>query len=68
MGVFPSRDALAAKLFIEDVLKCCGGRPKSVVDAPWLRSVLESWVSDAAWSPFGGRNLIESAFIFQAEG
>jgi len=42
MRVFPSRNALATKLFIEDVLKYCDGRPTFVVDsAPWLRSVLE---------------------------
>jgi len=42
MRVFPSRNALATKLFIEDVLKCCDGKPAFVVDsAPWLRSVLE---------------------------
>jgi putative transposase len=42
MRVFPSRNALATKLFIEDVLKYCDGRPTFVVDsAPWLRGVLE---------------------------
>jgi putative transposase len=40
--VFPSRNALATKLFVEDVLKYCDGRPTFVVDsAPWLRGVLE---------------------------
>jgi len=42
MRVFPSRNVLATKLFVEDVLKYCDGRPTFVVDsAPWLRSVLE---------------------------
>jgi putative transposase len=42
MRVFPSRNALATKLFVEDVLKYCDGKPTFVVDsAPWLRSVLE---------------------------
>jgi putative transposase len=38
MRVFPSRNALATKLFVEDVLKHCDGRPTFVVDsAPSLR-------------------------------
>jgi putative transposase len=42
MRVYPSRSALATKLFIEGVLKYCDGRPTFVVDsAPWLRSTLE---------------------------
>jgi putative transposase len=42
MRVFSSRNALATKLFIEDVLKYCDGKPTFVVDsAPWLRGVLE---------------------------
>jgi putative transposase len=42
MRAFSPRKALATKLFIEDVLKYCDGRPTFVVDsAPWLRSVLE---------------------------
>jgi transposase-like protein len=42
MRVFSSRNALATKLFVEDVLKHCDGRPTFVVDsAPWLRGVLE---------------------------
>jgi putative transposase len=42
MRAFPFRNALSTKLFIEDVLKYCDGRPIFVVDStPWLRSVLE---------------------------
>jgi putative transposase len=42
MRVFPSRNSLATKLFIEDVLKYCDGNPTFVVDrAPWLREALE---------------------------
>jgi putative transposase len=42
MRVFPSRNVLATKLFIEDVLKYCDGKPTFVVDsAPWLAGVLE---------------------------
>jgi putative transposase len=42
MRAFPSRNVLATKLFMEDVLKYCNGRPTFVVDgAPWLREVLE---------------------------
>jgi putative transposase len=42
MRVFPSRNALATKLFVEDALKYCDGRPTFTVDgAPWLRGVLE---------------------------
>jgi putative transposase len=42
MRVFSSRNMLATKLFVEDVLKYCDGRPTFVVDsAPWLRGVLE---------------------------
>ena len=42
MRVLPSRNALAAKLFMEDVLKYCDGEPTFVVDsAPWLAGVLE---------------------------
>jgi putative transposase len=37
MRVFPSRDVLATKLFVEEVLKCCDGTPTFAVDsAPWL--------------------------------
>jgi len=42
MRVFPSRNSLATKLFIEEVLKYCDGNPTFVVDrAPWLREALE---------------------------
>jgi putative transposase len=42
MRAFPSRNVLATKLFIGNVLKYCDGRPTFVVDsAPWLRSALE---------------------------
>jgi putative transposase len=42
MRVFPSRNVLATKLFVEDVLKHRDGRPTFVVDsAPWLMGVLE---------------------------
>jgi putative transposase len=42
MRVFPSRNALSTKLFIEEVLKYCDGKPTFTVDsAPWLRGVLE---------------------------
>jgi putative transposase len=42
MRAIPSRNVLATKLFIEDVLKYCDGRPIFVVDsASWLRSVLK---------------------------
>jgi putative transposase len=40
--VFPSRNVLATKLFVEDVLKHCDGKTTFVIDsAPWLRGVLE---------------------------
>jgi transposase-like protein len=42
MRVFPCRNSLAIKLFIEEVLKYCDGNPTFVVDrAPWLREALE---------------------------
>lgn len=42
MRVFSSRNVLATKLFIEEVLKRCYGKPTFAVDsAPWLRGVLE---------------------------
>jgi transposase-like protein len=63
MSVFPSRNVLATKLFIEDVLKYCDGRPTFVVDsAPWLRSVLEELGLRYEWSPFGDGSLIESVY------
>jgi putative transposase len=38
MRVFSSRNVLATKLFVVEVLKHCDGRPTFVVDsAPWLR-------------------------------
>jgi putative transposase len=42
MRVFPSRNALATKLFVEEVLKHCDGRPTFTVDsAPWLTGALK---------------------------
>jgi putative transposase len=42
MRVFPSRNVLATKLFIEEALKCCDGTPTFAVDsAPWLTGVLK---------------------------
>jgi putative transposase len=42
MRVFPSRNVLATKLFIEEVLKHCDGTPTFAVDsAPWLTGVLK---------------------------
>jgi transposase-like protein len=42
MRVFPSRNILATKLFIEEVLKYCDGTPTFAVDsAPWLTGVLK---------------------------
>jgi len=42
MRVFTSRNSLATKLSIEEVLKYCDGNPTFVVDrAPWLREALE---------------------------
>jgi putative transposase len=42
MRVFPSRNVLATKLFIEEVLKRCDGTPTFAVDsAPWLAGVLK---------------------------
>ena len=42
MRVFPSRNVLATKLFIEEVLKHCDGTPTFTVDsATWLTSVLK---------------------------
>jgi transposase-like protein len=42
MRVFPLRNALTTKIFVEHVLKYCDGSPMFVVDgAPWLREVLE---------------------------
>jgi len=38
MRVFPSRDVLATKLFVKEVLKHCDERLTFAVDsAPWLR-------------------------------
>jgi putative transposase len=40
--VFPSRNALATKLFVEEVLRYCDGTPTFTVDsAPWLAGVHE---------------------------
>ena len=42
MRVFPSRNVLATKLFMEEVLKHCDGTPTFAVDsAPWLTGVLK---------------------------
>jgi transposase-like protein len=42
MRVFPSRNVLATKLFIEEVLKHCDGTPTFAVDsATWLTGVLK---------------------------
>jgi transposase-like protein len=42
MRVFPSRNALATRLFMEEVLKHCDGTPTFAVDsAPWLAGVLK---------------------------
>ena len=41
MRVFPSRNVLATKLFIEEVLKYCDGTPTFAVDSPhgWQESL-----------------------------
>jgi transposase-like protein len=61
MRVFPLRNALTTKIFVEHVLKYCDGRPMFVVDgAPWLREVLERlgyYVES-----FGERSLVESVY------
>jgi putative transposase len=42
MRVFPSRNVLATRLFMEEVLKHCDGTPTFAVDsAPWLTGVLK---------------------------
>jgi len=42
MGVYPSRNALAAEQFIREALKYCEGKPTFIVeDAPWLKQALE---------------------------
>jgi hypothetical protein len=68
--LFPFRNALAAKLFIEEALKCCDGTPTFAVDsAPWLTGVLKELglrynvESLRRWEP----NRV-SIFILQAEG
>jgi transposase-like protein len=64
MRVFPSRNALATKLFVEYVLKYCDGKSTFIVDgAPWLRGKSSrSSASNTTWSPFGDRSLIESVY------
>jgi len=61
MRVFPSKNTLTTKIFVENVLKYCDGRPMFVVDeAPWLREVLERlgyYVES-----FGERSLVESVY------
>jgi len=42
MRVYPSRNALVAEQFINEVLKYCEGKPMFIVDnAPWLKQALE---------------------------
>jgi putative transposase len=42
MKASPFRSSLTAKLFIEDALRYCDGRPSFVVNgAPWLEGVLK---------------------------
>jgi transposase-like protein len=42
MRVFPSRNMLVTRLFIEEALKYCDGMPTFAVDsAPWLTGVLK---------------------------
>jgi len=42
MRVYPSRKALAAEQFINEVLKHCEGKPTFIIeDAPWLKQALE---------------------------
>ena len=42
MRVYPSRNALAAEQFINEVLKYCEGKPTFIADnAPWLKRALE---------------------------
>jgi transposase-like protein len=63
MRVFPLRNALTTKIFVEDVLKCCDGRPMFVVDgAPWLREVLERLGLGYYVESFGERSLVESVY------
>ena len=42
MRVYPSRNILTTKQFIDEVLNYCIGRPEFIVDnAPWLKHALE---------------------------
>jgi len=42
MRVYPSRNALAAEQFINEVLKYCEGKPTFIIDnAPWLKQPLK---------------------------
>jgi len=63
MRVFPLRNALTTKIFVEHVLKCCDGSPMLVVDgAPWLREVLERLGLGYYVESFGERSLVESVY------
>jgi transposase-like protein len=60
---FTSRNSLATKLFIEEVLEYCDGEPTFVVDrAPWLREALEEPKLQYNQEPFRHRSLVESVY------
>jgi putative transposase len=63
MRVFPSRNAFTTKIFVENILKYCDGRPMFVVDgALWLREVLERPGLGYYVESFGERSLVESVY------
>ena len=43
MKVYPTRNWLVTMSFVKEVLKCCGNKPKFVIDrAPWLIQALKN--------------------------
>jgi transposase-like protein len=63
MRVFPLRNALITKIFVEHVLKYCDEMPMFVVDgAPWFREVLERLGLGYYVESFGERSLVESVY------
>ena len=42
MRVYPSRNLLATRQFIHEVLNYCDGKPVFIIDnAPWLKKAIE---------------------------
>ena len=42
MRVYPSRNLLATRQFIREVLNYCDGKPVFIIDnAPWLKKAIE---------------------------